>query len=106
MDLDQLGGPLAGRLRSIEHEPHVTGEAPQLRRVAEAQGALRRVGVQADRANERVDLLGARPGQVEPEELIAVDQAPQLVRAGLSEPLHGPDASQRSGRAAAVPGAQ
>ena len=100
MDLDGLEQPLARvapLAHRVEDEQHVLAVGVELRPLAELDRVLDRDRVQAERLAERLDLLGARVGEVEPEELVALAQLGEAVAVDALENLHLARAYPRGG---------
>ena len=91
MDLDGLEQPLAGvapLAHGVEDEQHVLAVGVELRALAELDRVLDRDRVQAEHLAHRLDVLGRRVGEVEPEELVALAQLGELVVVDGLENLH------------------
>ena len=82
--------PRLGRAaRRVEDEEHVVAVVVELRPLAELDRVLERDGVQAEDLADRLQVLGGRLGQVEPEELVALVQLGQPLAIDGFQHLHG-----------------
>jgi hypothetical protein len=82
VDLDGLEQALAGAAPAadrVEDEQDVVPIGVELGALAELDRVLDRDGVEPERLAERLDLVLAGVGEIEPEELVALAQAGELL---------------------------